>query len=50
MALARDAHRPVTPAAMERVWPDAGQRDRCLRSLLDDGLLVLAGPGYALPG
>jgi A/G-specific adenine glycosylase len=50
MALARDASVPVTPRAVEQAWPDVTQRERCLASLLDDGLLERAGGGYALPG
>jgi A/G-specific adenine glycosylase len=49
MALARDADRPVSPRALERVWPDPEQRTRCLAGLVDDGLLVRVGDGYALP-
>jgi A/G-specific adenine glycosylase len=50
MALARDAHGAVSAAAIEPAWPDAAQRDRCLASLVEDGLLVTATTGYALPG
>ena len=50
MALARDVEGAVSARAMERAWPDAPQRARCLDSLLADGLLVRAGSGYALPG
>lgn len=50
MALARDAHGPVHVSAFEQVWPEPVQRERCLAALVDDGLLVAAGPnGYALP-
>jgi A/G-specific adenine glycosylase len=49
MALARDAEGAVTARGMERAWPDDEQRARCLRSLLDDGLLVAVAGGYALP-
>jgi A/G-specific adenine glycosylase len=49
MALVRDADGPVSARALERVWPEPGQRDRCLQSLLTDGLLVRTGDGYALP-
>jgi A/G-specific adenine glycosylase len=34
----RDAPGPVPRAALDRAWSDAGQRDRCLHSLLVDGL------------
>ncbi len=50
LALAREADGPVSASGMERAWPDAAQRDRCLASLVADGLLVPAGGGYALPG
>jgi A/G-specific adenine glycosylase len=49
MAIARDSADPVSERALERAWPDAGQRDRCLASLLTDGLLVRSGGRYALP-
>jgi A/G-specific adenine glycosylase len=50
MALARDAAGAVSARSMTRAWSDDTQRSRCLDSLLDDGLLVRAGGGYALPG
>ncbi len=47
----RDADGPVTRAALDAVWTDAGQRDRCLDSLLVDGLLEQTEDGrFALPG
>ena len=49
MALAREADGPVTGQRLARAWPHAGQRDRCLASLLADGLLVRSDLGYALP-
>jgi A/G-specific adenine glycosylase len=50
LAVARDAHEPVHVSRLEAVWPSAEQRDRCLASLLQDGLLVRVGPDtYALP-
>ena len=49
MALARDAEGAVSAQGMHRAWPDDDQRARCLSSLLDDGLLVAASGGYALP-
>ena len=49
MSVAREAAGPVGARAMSRAWPDDRQRDRCLESLLADGLLVRAGTGYALP-
>ncbi len=49
MSVAREAAGPVGARAMSRAWPDDRQRGRCLESLLEDGLLVRAGTGYALP-
>jgi A/G-specific adenine glycosylase len=47
----RDSPGPVTRAALDAVWADAGQRDRCLDSLLVDGLLEQTTTGlFALPG
>ncbi|HEY5225090.1 MAG TPA: A/G-specific adenine glycosylase, partial [Microbacteriaceae bacterium] len=47
----RAAHRPVTAAEIETLWPaDATQRDRALDGLLADGLAVPAQGGYVLPG
>jgi A/G-specific adenine glycosylase len=37
-------------ASIEAAWPVGDQRERCLASLVDDGLLVRAHTGrYALP-
>lgn len=42
---------PVPKATLDQVWPEAGQRDRCLDSLLVDGLVEQTGDGrFALPG
>jgi A/G-specific adenine glycosylase len=50
LALARDDHAPVHRSRIEAAWPVDEQRDRCLVSLVDDGLLVRAGEDlYALP-
>jgi A/G-specific adenine glycosylase len=49
MALAREADGPVSGRGLERAWPHTDQRDRCLASLLSDGLLVRSAGGYALP-
>jgi A/G-specific adenine glycosylase len=52
----RDTADPVTRPALDAVWSDAAQRDRCLDSLLVDGLVTqtddgrFALPGEALPG
>jgi A/G-specific adenine glycosylase len=47
----RDTSTPVAKAALDIVWSDAGQRDRCLDSLLTDGLVEQTTDGlFALPG
>jgi A/G-specific adenine glycosylase len=50
LAALRDAPAAVPAAALEPLWPDPVQRERALLSLLDDGLVVTAAAGYALPG
>lgn len=51
MAVLRESRGPVHRSALEAAWPAAEQRDRCLASLVTDGLAVAAGPEtYALPG
>ncbi|GAY08741.1 A/G-specific adenine glycosylase [Pseudonocardia sp. N23] len=46
----RGAVEPVDRAALDRVWDDPGQRDRCLDSLLVDGLAEQLDDGrFALP-
>jgi A/G-specific adenine glycosylase len=48
MALLRDALAPAPADAVAAVWPEDAQRDRCLASLLVDGLVeALPGPGGA---
>ncbi|MHA6624123.1 A/G-specific adenine glycosylase [Pseudonocardia sichuanensis] len=47
----RGADGPVERAALDAVWSDAAQRDRCLHSLLVDGLAEQHDDGrFALPG
>ncbi|GLY68541.1 A/G-specific adenine glycosylase [Amycolatopsis taiwanensis] len=47
----RGSEGPVWKESLDVVWPDAGQRDRCLDSLLVDGLVEQAPDGrFALPG
>lgn len=42
---------PVPKAALDVVWSVDGQREQCLRSLLDDGLVEQTADGrFALPG
>jgi A/G-specific adenine glycosylase len=46
----RAAETPVERAALDEVWDDAAQRDRCLFSLLQDGLTEQLPDGrFALP-
>ncbi|HEX4977570.1 MAG TPA: A/G-specific adenine glycosylase [Nocardioides sp.] len=45
LAVLREAHAPVHVSRLETAWSPAEQRDRCLRSLLDDGLVTEVGPG-----
>lgn len=46
----RAAEHPVEKAALDAAWSDAGQRDRCLHSLLVDGLAEQHADGrFALP-
>ena len=47
----RGAPGPVTRALLDAAWSEAGQRDRCLDSLLVDGLVEQTDAGlFALPG
>lgn len=47
----RGTAEPVHKAILDVVWSDAGQRDRCLDSLLVDGLVEQTSDGrFALPG
>ncbi|SDX10775.1 A/G-specific adenine glycosylase [Amycolatopsis xylanica] len=47
----RGTEGPVEQAKLDLVWHDAGQRSRCLDSLLVDGLLEQTRDGlFALPG
>jgi A/G-specific adenine glycosylase len=49
LAVLREAHEPVHESRLASAWPESGQRDRCLRSLLDDGLVTQLGPdSYSL--
>lgn len=50
MDVLRTAPGPVERCALDAVWSDAGQRDRCLDSLLVDGLAEQTDDGrFALP-
>jgi A/G-specific adenine glycosylase len=47
----RGSEGPVRREQLDAVWSDAGQRDRCLDSLLVDGLMEQTEDGrFALPG
>lgn len=46
----RQAEGPVTKALLDTVWNDGVQRDRCLETLIADGLIETVGDQYALPG
>jgi A/G-specific adenine glycosylase len=47
----RGGQGPATRAQLDLAWPDAAQRDRCLDSLLVDGLIEqTVGGRFALPG
>jgi A/G-specific adenine glycosylase len=50
LGVVRDSDGPVHRSRMATAWSDAVQRERCLASLLADGLLVRSSAGtYALP-
>jgi A/G-specific adenine glycosylase len=47
----RETTVPVAKARLDLVWSESGQRDRCLDSLLVDGLVEQSADGmFALPG
>lgn len=51
MDVLRDTSEPVRRPQLEVVWSDTAQRDRCLDSLLVDGLVEQTADGrFALPG
>jgi A/G-specific adenine glycosylase len=50
LGVLRGAEHPVARAALDAAWPEAGQRDRCLLSLMADGLAEELPDGrFALP-
>jgi A/G-specific adenine glycosylase len=49
MAVLRDAPGSVSRKRLDTAWPDPVQRERALRSLLADGLLVETHGRFALP-
>ena len=40
LAVLREAHEPVHRSRLDSVWSNADQRDRCLDSLIEDGLVT----------
>jgi A/G-specific adenine glycosylase len=49
MAVLRDSPGSVSRARLDAAWSDAVQRERALRSLLDDGLVIETQGRFALP-
>ena len=50
LAVLRDSDGPVHRSRLDAAWSDDAQRVRCVASLIEDRLLVAAGPDtYALP-
>jgi A/G-specific adenine glycosylase len=50
LAVLRSSDEPVTRAELAGAWPEADQRERCLTSLLQDGLAATTADGrVALP-
>jgi A/G-specific adenine glycosylase len=49
LGVVRDSEGAVPRRRLEQAWPEPDQRERCLASLVGDGLLVPVGEGYALP-
>ncbi len=50
LAVLRDSEVPVPLTRLDAAWQQQEQRERCLASLVTDGLVVPAGPdAYALP-
>jgi len=47
LAVLRSSDGPVAADELAAAWPDAGQRERCLASLVADGLLVTTADGRA---
>jgi A/G-specific adenine glycosylase len=50
LAMLRSSDQPIHDSDLAAAWQDAGQRDRALASLVQDGLVVAAGSGWSLPG
>jgi A/G-specific adenine glycosylase len=51
LAVLREVDGPVAKKTLDAAWDVADQRERCLDSLLDDGLVELTTDGrFSLPG
>jgi A/G-specific adenine glycosylase len=50
LSLLRNADAPLQPGELAVAWDRLEQRERALASLVADGLAVVVGTGYALPG
>jgi A/G-specific adenine glycosylase len=50
LAVLRSSDEPVTGDELATAWPEPGQRDRALASLVIDGLAVAVGERWTLPG
>ncbi|MXG89809.1 A/G-specific adenine glycosylase [Nocardioides flavescens] len=48
MAVLRDSDGPVHRSRLDVAWPDADQRERCLASLSQDGLIMRKGDTFRL--
>ena len=46
----RSANSTVSTAQLDAAWGDVVQRERCLETLIADGLVEVVGDRYALPG
>ena len=44
LGVVRDAHEPVRTDRFDAAWADEAQRERCLASLVDDGLVAESPP------
>ncbi len=50
LAVLRDSEGPVRASTLDAAWGERSQRERCLATLLEDGLVVRVAEGvYALP-
>lgn len=50
LAVLREANGSVPRSRLDAVWDQPAQRDRCLETLIADGLVETVGDRYALPG